>query len=73
MAGRNGLTRGRDKAVRAYDLTQSVKVKNRKLASIRMITETGNSGFAARDTEQMGSDTCSASRTTGTCFPPNAW
>src|ERR1700736_4972467 len=41
--------------------------------SIRMITEARNSGFAARGREQMGSDTCSASRTTGTYFQPNAW
>jgi hypothetical protein len=39
--------------------------------SIRMITEALNSGFAAR--EQMGSDTCSASRTTGTYFQPKPW
>src|SRR5260370_7133611 len=41
--------------------------------SIRMITEARNSGFAARGREQMGSDTCSASRTTDTYFQPNAW
>jgi len=41
--------------------------------SIRMITESRNSDFAARGSEQMGSDTCSASRTTGTYFQPNAW
>ena len=40
--------------------------------SIRMIIESRNSGFAARGSEQMGSDTCYASRTTGTYFQPNA-
>src|ERR1700730_6302924 len=41
--------------------------------SIRMITEARNGGFAARGREQMGSDTCSASRTPGTYFRPKAW
>ena len=41
--------------------------------SIRMITEARNSDLAARGRQQMGSDTCSASRTTGTYFQPNAW
>jgi hypothetical protein len=41
--------------------------------SIRIITEVRNSGLAARGRQQMGSDTCSASRTTGAYFQPKAW
>jgi hypothetical protein len=40
---------------------------------VLMITESRNSGFAAQGAAQMGSDTCSASRTTDTYFQSNAW